>query len=500
MTDANTAPPAAAPLTPPFVALALLLLFFAVLGAGAVATRPDPLAAAETLLAEGYYYAALHRYAAHAAHPQHATDPRVPLRLGMLRAIRGEYAPAEALLWQSLVDDRLPPLEAERARLYLAYVREQRDSDARAVWQRSTACQLPACPLVGIDAVLRAHTLRDRDPAAAAVLLDRALAVSLPADWHAVATLDRALLLAAADPAAARAVLALPPAPTAPARDALLAPLVPGDAATLHRALTVALDTPADERALGLGQVYAAAGMPQAALAQFAMVPDSHPHALNAAARAAAIATRTNNDSRAVLARLARLIDQQRGDQRAPALLLLNQLLQPGQYDATRFAATLADLPRNDAATYLTRAAAAAYDGDYAATMNAYVWALRLANSDQRGPYALLIADFALRTGYGMCDAGTLAAAQATTSLPATAAAWTTHAGIAYQCSDFATAQTAAARALALAPNDPAALFYAGATRAHRGNAAARPWLVAAADAAPASVWRERAELLLDEW
>jgi tetratricopeptide (TPR) repeat protein len=159
---------------------------------------------------------------------------------------------------------------------------------------------------------------------------------------------------------------------------------------------------------------------------------------------------------------------------------------------------TLEALIPGRAETYLAWALWHTAQSEYPLASMAYLQALTVAPDRERGHYALIAARFHLATTYDMCTVGLFAAQEATRRLPDNAEAWTTLAASNYQCGHFTPAVNAARRALALEPQRADATFYRGAALARLGKAAeARITLTHAADLAPASVWRERAEILL---
>ncbi|MFN8567683.1 MAG: hypothetical protein U0Z44_09220 [Kouleothrix sp.] len=132
---------------------------------------------------------------------------------------------------------------------------------------------------------------------------------------------------------------------------------------------------------------------------------------------------------------------------------------------------------------------------DYAAAADAYMRARRVAPSGQRGDYALALARFYIDTEFQACAAGVPAAEEATQVQAQSPQAWAALAAARLGCGDAPGAQAAAVRALAIDAADAEAAYYLGRALAALGDAAgARQALVQAADAAPASVWRERAE------
>ncbi|HEY0733580.1 MAG TPA: hypothetical protein VGD69_01635, partial [Herpetosiphonaceae bacterium] len=121
-----------------------------------------------------------------------------------------------------------------------------------------------------------------------------------------------------------------------------------------------------------------------------------------------------------------------------------------------------------------------------------------IARPEVRGRYALALAEQHLSLTYRVCDSGITAANEATAIAAADPQAWQLLASMFYHCRSYNQAADAAQRGLALAPNDPALRFFLGAALwEDRSQDVARPHLIAAADLAPASEWRKRAEQTL---
>jgi hypothetical protein len=481
---------------------ALLLLVLAAGGVGALLTRPDRLHAPDQLLAEGRYYEALQHYWL-LAHEERTPD--LSLRLGILFALRGEYAQAEPALWQ-VISTTSDAADYELAKIYLGHVLASRGQPERAqqAWQRQRLCDGPPehCPHAGPLRVVQAEwALRQGDYAAAEESYQAALALPLPTDWHVLAVYRLALLQAADDPARARAMLDAPPpvraAPPAP----LLEPLLPDASETRRRRAQLLAVLQADEQQQPqlLGQFYLDAGLPELARTQFAQVEPDNPYVL-AAAIQDAYARWLAGDPQASLAQLEQQAASYPTDPRLSTLLVLASI-DDADMDAISstqtISHTLAQLAIQRADTHLAWAAWHIARSDYIAARQSYKVALALAPPEQRGRYALLVARFHLRTSYEICTDGIAAAEMATRELPANADAWTVLAGSAYQCEEFELAIDAARRGLEDGPRADAS-FYLGAALARSGEAeAAHAALVRAADLAPASIWRRRAEIIL---
>ena len=108
------------------------------------------------------------------------------------------------------------------------------------------------------------------------------------------------------------------------------------------------------------------------------------------------------------------------------------------------------------------------------------------------------MARFHLDTALHVCDIGIVAAEESTKLLPDDPRAWVVLAAARLGCGEITGARDAAAQALARAPADAEASYYMGRALAILGDRAeARRALIQAADLAPASPWRVRAETQL---
>jgi tetratricopeptide (TPR) repeat protein len=343
--------------------------------------------------------------------------------------------------------------------------------------------------------------LRQDDYAAAEEGYQTALDLPLSPDWCTLAVYRLALLQAADDPVRARATLEAPSPGCSMVPELLLKPLLPEPAETQHHSaqLLAILQTDTQQQAQLLGQFYLDAGLPELAAAQFAQVEPNNPYAL-AAAIQDAYARWLAGDTQTSLTQLEQQASIYPTDPRLPTMLVLASIssIDTDAISATQsISTTLTQLAIQRADTHLAWAAWHIARSDYVAARQSYKVALALAPPDQRGHYALLVARFHLRTSYEICTYGIPAAEVATRELPASADAWATLAGSLYQCGEFGPAIDAARRALEDRPRADAS-FYLGAALAHSGETeAARTALIRAADLAPASMWRRRAEIIL---
>lgn len=476
--------------------LSFLLAFLLLVHAARLVFQPDPhdqLRRADALFQTGHYYAALQSYISLAEQEE---TPEMLLRLGMVRAVRGEHIPAERSLLRAL-GGGLRGETHDLGALYLGHVLDRRGESrqALAAWDRLARTS----PLDGVRRVLRAEVaLRRGDYAAAEADYRAALGPGLPDDWRALVVYRLALLRAASDPGAAlvevitgREQPALAPA-QAGRRTAFLQPLLPYVEPDTDRLLAI-LRADAAERSQLLGQLYLDHNLFALAEAQFAQVAHDSPNALAAAAYAAY--TRwLAGDTEGGMHRLEDLVATYPDEPRARTLLALVYLSQENAAAARAQIDTIATMAPAAPDTHLAWANWYVAQRDYVQASTEYQRALSQAPPEQRGSYALLVARFHLTTTYRLCQNGLPAAETAAEMLGSNAEAWTTLAASRYYCGEFAGAVAAARRALSATPDADAA-FYLGSALAALGQwDAARRALVDAADLAPASVWRERAE------
>lgn len=478
--------------------LARLALAVALAAAAcALVLRPDArdrLRAADGLFAAGRYYEALAAYGPLA--PELAD---AQLRLGMVHTLRGERGPAEGALRAAMQRG----LADGAYHLALAYLGRALADDGRAAiaartWLLLEDCRSPAaCAYRAPGRLLAAEeALRRGDNAAATAGYRAALAPPTPAAWAAFARYRLALLAAPDDPGAALALLAATggPPPAAP-DNPLLAPLLPR-AGEGPAELAAVLAAPPADRAQLLGQLYLGLGLYGLAEGQFARVDPGGPDALGAAAYAAYTHWRAG-DGRSGLERLEALVAADPDEPRARTLLALAYLGADAPDAARDVLAAVARLSPRDPDVQLAWASWHAARREYGEASLAYEEALARAPAAERGRYALVAAEFHLATTYELCERGLPLAEQAAAALGRQAAAQTTLAAHRYHCGQFAAA-AAAAREAQAAGAGPDAAYYLGASLAALGDSGdARAALIRAADLAPASDWRRRAELAL---
>lgn len=469
---------------------ALLLLGLA----GRLILAPDAreaLRTADRVFAEGRYHEALQRYA-----PLAPELAGAQLRLGIVRALRGERSAAERAIRQAM-QRGLSLVEYQLGLIYLGRVlaEDGRTALAAQTWQLAEDCRSPQACAYSAPARLLAgeEALRQGDYGAAEAAYSAALAQPMPPGWAELARYRLAQLWAPRSAERALAELAGPPDPTGPP-DPLLAPALPTAADPAQLAAILA-EEPARQPQL-LGQLYLAQGLYGLAEDQFAKVDPRGPDAIAAAAYAAYTRYRAG-DAASGRARLEALVEQYPAEPRARTLLALAYLTADASDEAAEQIESVARLTPHDPDIQLAWASWYVARRDYAEAALAYDRAVALAPEAERGRYALLGARFHLATTYELCEAGLPLAEMAGAALPSDAAALSTLAALRYHCGSFAQAAEAARSAQDLGAG-PDAAYYLGAALAALGERAdARAQLIRAADLAPASIWRERAELAL---
>lgn len=493
----------------PYFAAAILLVLVVLLAQAGWATyrRSAPpsgsLATADALFTSGQYYAALQQYTLLAASESH-DSAAATLRVGMVRTIRAEFALAESALWEA-IRRGLSAESYDLAVFYLGHVLSSRGQQeaAERLWQQTNCAptQQP-CPYAGPRAVLRAgwafqagdYSTAERDYRAA-------FALPLPNDWRTQAIYRLSLLQAARSPEQALSVLQAPPPWQVQPPDPFLSPLLPATALADSARLYAVLQSSAIDRVQLLGQLYLDLGLDDLALHWFEQVADDSPHADEAAAFALYTRWRLGQQP-GEPAEFARIVASQPASSRAQVLLALVTIVQSQDTltSTDTLTGTQQALAPQSAETYLAWALWYLSHSDYVNASSAYQRAIVLAAPAMRGRYALLAARFSLTTGYEICTEGTSAAREAVERLPDSADAWATLAGSHYQCYAFAGASAAARRALSYDPQRADASFYLGAALARlEQEDEARAALIRAADLAPASIWRERAEGILTQ-
>jgi tetratricopeptide (TPR) repeat protein len=147
--------------------------------------------------------------------------------------------------------------------------------------------------------------------------------------------------------------------------------------------------------------------------------------------------------------------------------------------------------------THIAQAALYLQQSEYLSATLKYRQAFFSAPEQRKGHYALLGARFHLQTNFGLCNDGLEMADLAVRHMPDDAEAWTVLAASRYRCREFDEALGAAETALAYNAGAEAAYYLGAALAGLHDYERARPALIRAADLAPASLWRQRAEQML---
>lgn len=420
--------------------------------------------------------------------------PEFFLQFAELRLVRGEALEAERLLLRAL---RRPLAPTQRAEAQLAYgwalALQGRTDRAVAVWQTlPISLQGKAAVLRGELALLQGH-LQEAQTAA-----QQALAAQLPPKWRALAAYRLALLQGLADPQAARAalleldpqqgMLVLPPLGSWPTS------LWAGRIARLR----TALDQSDGERRLALPALLAEEGLLKASYAlliQDTTQPLTNERALLFEAR---LRWHLGERNRA----LARLKEAITLYPQSAALLRLLALLQVEQHSPAAVE-TLALAERLDPVApdnAVVRAALKRAEHDYEAAAQAYEEAIALAEPEQQALYHLHAARFYHGTTWQQCEAGLTHARQAVAGLDDDAEAWMLLSEMLLRCGQPAEALAAGDQLARRWPDEPAGHFIRGsALLSLNRHDEGREALLLAADLAPTSSWRTRAEVFLSD-
>jgi tetratricopeptide (TPR) repeat protein len=463
--------------------------------------QPDPhdvLRKADALFAAGRYHEAFHAYRALATHAPDFALAR--LRLAMTLVVRGE-GPAASREFGWALKLGLNDAAMMLARLYQGRMAADMGyaDEAARIW-----AQIPSSSaLYGLRLALEAEErLRRDDYTGAEAGYHAALAAGLPESWRWSAYARIAALRAGYDPTGAwenlrRATAAMHN--PIPVEQSLTAPLRPSPIPDPAQIAAILVSDEAIRPQL-LGQVYLTAGWLPLAEAQFALARNQASLTRSAEAYAA-YARISSGDYTVAIAHLRNLVATVPDDPRPRTVLALAYL---AAQDASAAFAEIREARRlapDDPDVLLALGEWYAAQRDYVAAAAAYAEALRLAPPGRRGAYALMQAQYHLRTSLQVCDQGLPAAAEAVAWLPGDAQAWSVLAQTRLACGDAAGSRDAAAQASRLNPASPEAAYHYGRALAALGDrAAARDALIRAADLAPASEWRVRAETQIAVW
>ncbi|KAB8140140.1 tetratricopeptide repeat protein [Chloroflexia bacterium SDU3-3] len=445
----------------------------------------------DAMFGAGRYYAAWQIYRSLAS--QHPSAQSMA-RLGMIQAVRGEHAAASRSFGSALRmgvagrDYTLVRLYQGSSALAQGYY-----DDAIRSWRLidDHADMAPYARVLEAEALLRG-----RNYAAAEQAFDGLRQARLPQEWRWAVQLRLATLRASDSAGEASALLGgiggIAPALPDPL---MVAPLLPKPSPAPDL-LAAAIQGQPDERAMQLGQAYLSAGMAELALAQFDAVPSDSPLAVRAQSYAAYTRLRTG-DAAGGIGALNALVRSHPNDTQLRAMLALASLETGDTKHAEVQVKVLRQIAPNSPNTYLAWAQWYAAQSEYIEASSSYQKALAAAPPDQRGTYLTETVRFHLTTTVRICENGRPAAQEAAL-LVDSSAAWAALAQAQIACGNFAEAERAASTAQQRDPRSAEASFYLGKALALRGQRGpAREALVAAADLAPDSDWRAKAEAQL---
>lgn len=485
------------------VTLLLLGLLLSALSSNLV-LRPEPatmaLREAEYLWQVGRSSEARRQFMQLLAHTQLAS---VPVRLAQISLLRGECDSAQRYAAQALRGAGTPAGalrrdEAAHAHLVagqcaaLAGNRRYAEAEWAAVDPRSSLHPL-ANLLRGEDA------LRVADVQAAAQYGLKALESTLGEPARSFAHLRVALALAGDAPAAAEQhVAAIPAALPAAAADIRAYMTLSSEEIVRHaRQLEAILGSEPAVRGQLLGQQLLALDLHHLAIARFEGVPPDAPRVV--LARAHAAVTRWELGQKDTAVEQLRELVEYAPHNPAVATMFATVALYRGQLDAASAALDVAEgWNPLDPAIMVVRSDVLVARHDFPGAVAERRRAFEVARPAFRGRYARALAELHLRLTYQLCEAGADAARTATLLEPSAVESWRLLGSIVYHCRDFAGAADAARRGLQVAPNDAELEFWLGAALWESGQRrGGTVHLRNAADFAPSSEWRRRAEEIL---
>ena len=464
-----------------------------------VILRPDAqrtkLRAAEQLWQSGRITEAQRAYTL--LQPDGDTAALVNVRLAGLALLRGECAAAQVYAAIAL---RAPTRRDEAAQAHLiagaCAAKRGATTYAEAEWQAID----PRSPMRPFADLLRGEiALQGGREQAAVEHYSKALQQSLPEPWSALTRLRLAALVAPAAPKTALLYLAAVPTKLPEPAPELrpFASIDPDAIVTQSQQLRAILTSSEASHMQLLGQYMLNQHLYRLALVRFEQVPPSAPEF--PVANAYAAYSRWNlGQTNAALAQL-RELAAAFPDQPVVATLFAAVALEAGELDAADAALDAAEARYPlDPAIALTRSDILAARRDYPRALAERRRARDIALADVKARYALAVAEQHRSLTHDLCGEGLVAARQAVGLASTDATAWQLLANIAYHCRAYEEAVRAARDGLRYAPNEAALHFWLGAALLEHGQPElGQKHLLAAADLAPASEWRIRAEQLL---
>jgi hypothetical protein len=314
----------------------------------------------------------------------------------------------------------------------------------------------------------------------------------LPSDW-AKLTVERQTLLATLFNPTNVSITPIPHSATFadPFLQPLLPPMIGSD--MLNHVLT--LDSATRQQLFG--QLALDMGYERLALAFFDQAEPTGEHGLAAAIYRAYTHLRLGNRQEGI-EQLKQLADAHTDDVRIWSLLTAAYIYTGDLNAAVNSLQRIQASGRSDPAIALIQAKLAFAQRDFVAAADAYEQAVILAPTNERSYYLTLAARFHLDSGFERCTSGLQAAQAAVNISPNDPDALTILAGTRYYCGDLPGALQAADAALEAGAGSEARFYY-GLTLSAQGDLdQGRAHLEAVADQAPASVWRQRAETVLE--
>ncbi len=474
----------------------LLALLFISIGSAALAPHfiaSSPLRDADQAWRDGRALEAWQLYTQLAQNQ--GLPPHAQLRLAGLALERGACGDAELLAAQALTH------AIARDDAALAHLIRAQCAVKREAWNTATAAWIALdaqSPLRAVAHVLQGeHALGSGDTYPAVKHFERALRHALPAPWTAFAQLRLAQM--SVDRTAAQQHLQFIPT-TLPTPDPSTRPLLPLPPSTIvaqaaHLRAVVA--APSAEHDQLRGQHLLNAALWQLAIAHFDHLAQFHPD--DPRPRAYGAYARYQMGERRAATDALRVLHRRFPSDPLVATLRATLALHAGE-PAT--AAAIVDRAAKkqplDPALALVRSDVLVAQRRYADALAERRRARDIAPAAQRGRYALALAQHHLDLAYNLCGYGVTAAQEVTALAPTNRQAWQIMAAVHYHCGRYTDAIAAAQQGLVHAPDEPALHFFLGsALWEAKQHDDARHHLIRAADLAPNSLWRERAEDIL---
>lgn len=427
-------------------------------------------------------------------------EPVIWARKGMLHSLRNEPSLANQSFAVALRSG-LSGLEYDLLRLYQGYNSWKRgyQDEARNAWDQIDR----RSALTGLRLVLEAEvSLNQQDFVRAERELRQALTYPLPVDWFRFTHQRLALLRASSDLVSALNELQLSESkPTEPASGhyfQLAQALLPHSSLTSTQLRNI-LEAPAEQRAQLLGQTYLELAWYPLAELQFAAIPESSPLWFSAVSYLAYTQWQIGASDESI-SQLSKLMESYPEDPRPRALLALIQL-SASQEDEARIQLNLVrTMAPYEPDTFLAWAQWHSVKREYTQAAQAYENARTRAAPAERLKYSIAQIRFHLNTNTSVCSTALQVAEEAATLEQQNSDVWTLLAQVQLACKQTQQALYSSQQALRLNNKHAEAYFYQGeALISLKQRDAARASLIQAANLAPSSIWRNRAEELLQQ-